>query len=71
MLNYIVSVLWAAWLRPQHPGFITVPVLLIDCVSVAVAFIPGEINTSLYCRLLSFTLPEGLPVCVTLSLTVM
>jgi sodium/potassium-transporting ATPase subunit alpha len=34
-------VLWAAWLRPDHPGFITVPILLVDCVSVAVAFIPG------------------------------
>ncbi|KAJ6489874.1 hypothetical protein C8R45DRAFT_1062204 [Mycena sanguinolenta] len=48
----IVS-LWAAWLRPNFPGFISVPSLLVDCVSVAVAFIP-----------------EGLPVCVTLSLTV-
>jgi len=47
------AVLWAAWLRVEHPGFITVPVLIIDCVSVAVAFIP-----------------EGLPFCVTMSLTV-
>ncbi|KAJ6544406.1 hypothetical protein B0H19DRAFT_300887 [Mycena capillaripes] len=49
----LIVILWAAWLRRDYPGFITVPVLLIDCVSVAVAFIP-----------------EGLPVCVTLSLTV-
>ncbi|KAJ7085621.1 hypothetical protein C8R43DRAFT_1244958 [Mycena crocata] len=49
----LIVILWAAWLRRYYPGFITVPVLLIDCVSVAVAFIP-----------------EGLPVCVTLSLTV-
>ncbi|KAJ7499921.1 hypothetical protein FB451DRAFT_1015261, partial [Mycena latifolia] len=49
----LIVVLWAAWLRRDYPGFITVPGLLIDCVSVAVAFIP-----------------EGLPVCVTLSLTV-
>ncbi|KAJ7227924.1 hypothetical protein C8J57DRAFT_1092819 [Mycena rebaudengoi] len=48
-----IVILWAAWLRRDYPGFITVPGLLIDCVSVAVAFIP-----------------EGLPVCVTLSLTV-
>lgn len=47
------AVAWAAWLRRDHPGFITVPVLIIDCVSVAVAFIP-----------------EGLPFCVTMSLTV-
>ncbi|KAF9263793.1 calcium ATPase [Marasmius fiardii PR-910] len=49
----IILILWAAWLRRDHPGFIPVPVLLIDLVSVAVAFIP-----------------EGLPICVTLSLTV-
>lgn len=49
----LIVILWAAWLRTSHPGFITVPILLVDCVSVAVAFIP-----------------EGLPVCVTLSLTV-
>ncbi|BGP49912.1 hypothetical protein JCM10450v2_005817 [Rhodotorula kratochvilovae] len=36
----LIVVLWAAWLRRDHPGFITVPVLIIDCVSVAVAFIP-------------------------------
>ncbi|KAJ7583582.1 hypothetical protein C8J56DRAFT_213171 [Mycena floridula] len=49
----IIVILWAAWLRRSHPDFISVPVLLIDVVSVAVAFIP-----------------EGLPICVTLSLTV-
>ncbi|KAJ7062790.1 hypothetical protein C8F01DRAFT_1230384 [Mycena amicta] len=48
-----IVILWAAWLRRDFPSFISVPGLLIDCVSVAVAFIP-----------------EGLPVCVTLSLTV-
>ncbi len=35
------AVLWAAWLRRDHPNFIPVPVLLINLVSVAVAFIPG------------------------------
>ncbi|KAK7054487.1 hypothetical protein VNI00_003685 [Paramarasmius palmivorus] len=49
----LIIILWAAWLRRDHPDFIPIPVLLIDLVSVAVAFIP-----------------EGLPVCVTLSLTV-
>ncbi|KAG7098125.1 hypothetical protein E1B28_000097 [Marasmius oreades] len=49
----VIIILWAAWLRKDHPGFINVPTLLIDLVSVAVAFIP-----------------EGLPICVTLSLTV-
>ncbi|KAF9487492.1 P-type ATPase-like protein [Pleurotus eryngii] len=36
-----IVILWAAWLRRDHPEFIPVPVLLIDCVSVAVVFIPG------------------------------
>ncbi|KAF8205169.1 hypothetical protein K438DRAFT_1818664 [Mycena galopus ATCC 62051] len=48
-----IVILWGAWLHRDFPGFISVPSLLVDCVSVAVAFIP-----------------EGLPVCVTLSLTV-
>ncbi|KAJ7438708.1 hypothetical protein B0H11DRAFT_1752553 [Mycena galericulata] len=49
----LIVILWASWLRRDFPSFINVPTLLVDCVSVAVAFIP-----------------EGLPVCVTLSLTV-
>ncbi|KAH8926651.1 calcium ATPase [Atractiella rhizophila] len=49
----LIVILWASWLRRVHPGFINVPTLLVDVVSVAVAFIP-----------------EGLPVCVTLSLTI-
>ncbi|KAK0488448.1 hypothetical protein IW261DRAFT_1580898 [Armillaria novae-zelandiae] len=52
-IDIIVVILWAAWLHRKFPDFISVPVLLIDLVSVAVAFIP-----------------EGLPIAVTLSLTV-
>ncbi|KZO92976.1 sodium-potassium ATPase [Calocera viscosa TUFC12733] len=47
----IIVILWGAWLHQAQPNFINVPTLLIDIVSVCVAFIP-----------------EGLPVCVTLSL---
>ena len=36
----VVIIVWAAWLRKSHPSWITVPILIIDCVSVAVAFIP-------------------------------
>lgn len=43
---------WAAFLRVKHPGFMTVSQLLINVVSLLVAF-----------------LPEGVPICVTLSLT--
>ncbi|TXT12929.1 hypothetical protein VHUM_01330 [Vanrija humicola] len=49
----LVIILWAAWLNPKHKGFIPPAALVIDIVSVMVAFIP-----------------EGLPVCVTLSLAV-
>ncbi|KAF2499010.1 calcium ATPase [Lophium mytilinum] len=36
----VVIIVWASWLRHSHPGWISVPVLIVDCVSVAVAFIP-------------------------------
>ncbi|KAJ2973346.1 hypothetical protein NQ176_g6662 [Zarea fungicola] len=36
----LVIILWSAWLRKDHPGFITVSGLIVSCVSVAVAFIP-------------------------------
>jgi hypothetical protein len=51
-----------------------VPVLLIDCVSVAVAFIPGAFSNSSFSTvddILIVMILEGLPICVTLSLTVM
>jgi len=39
MIILVISV-WAGWLRKDHPDWISVPVLIVDCVSVAVAFIP-------------------------------
>ncbi|KAK9320200.1 hypothetical protein V1517DRAFT_356108 [Lipomyces orientalis] len=36
----IVIIVWATWLRKDHPGWINVPMLVVSCVSVAVAFIP-------------------------------
>ncbi|KAG2166541.1 hypothetical protein VTO58DRAFT_111109 [Aureobasidium pullulans] len=36
----LVIIVWAAWLRKDHPGWISVPILIVDCVSIAVAFIP-------------------------------
>ncbi|KOS17404.1 Sodium/potassium-transporting ATPase subunit alpha-A [Escovopsis weberi] len=35
-----VVVIWAGWLRVRYPRWINVPTLIVDCVSVAVAFIP-------------------------------
>ncbi|KZS91530.1 sodium-potassium ATPase [Sistotremastrum niveocremeum HHB9708] len=36
----LIVILWAAWLRRSFPSYINVPNLLIDVVSVMVAFIP-------------------------------
>jgi len=49
----LVVVLWAAWLRHAHPGYLRTTQLLVNAMSVLIAVIP-----------------EGLPVSVTLSLTV-
>ncbi|KAF3904053.1 hypothetical protein ABW20_dc0103103 [Dactylellina cionopaga] len=38
--NAIVVGLWAGWLRKEHPNWISVPVLIVDIVSVAIAFVP-------------------------------
>ncbi|RDW70502.1 cation-translocating P-type ATPase [Aspergillus mulundensis] len=36
----IIVIIWAAYLRRDHPDFINVPALIVSCVSVGVAFIP-------------------------------
>lgn len=36
----VVLIIWGAWLRKDHPDFISVSALIVSCVSVAVAFIP-------------------------------
>lgn len=43
----LVIVVWAAWLRKDHPDWINVPTLIVDCVSVAVAFIPEGLPIAL------------------------
>ncbi|KAJ9117762.1 hypothetical protein QFC20_000040 [Naganishia adeliensis] len=42
----LVIILWGSWLNKKHKGFITVPVLIIDVVSVMVAFIPEGLPAS-------------------------
>lgn len=49
----IVIILWGAWLRKDHPRWINTSLLIVDVVSVCVAFVP-----------------EGLPMAVTISLTI-
>ncbi|KAH7305561.1 Na,H/K antiporter P-type ATPase [Stachybotrys elegans] len=36
----VVIIAWAAWLRHDHPDWMTPSILIVNCVSVAVAFIP-------------------------------
>lgn len=36
----IVIIVWSTWLRKDHPDWINVSTLIVDCVSVAIAFIP-------------------------------
>lgn len=43
----LVIILWAGWLRKDHPSWINVPTLIVDCVSVAIAFIPEGLPIAL------------------------
>ena len=56
MLAMIVAVIiiWAAWLRKSHPNWITVPVLIVDCVSVDVAFISESLPIAVTCKSYAF-----------------
>lgn len=43
----LIVVLWAAWLRKSHPDWIDAPLLIVSCVSAAVAFIPEGLPIAL------------------------
>ncbi|KAE8140924.1 hypothetical protein BDV38DRAFT_239623 [Aspergillus pseudotamarii] len=43
----VVVIVWATWLRVDHPDWINVPTLIVDCVSVAIAFIPEGLPIAL------------------------
>lgn len=45
--NIVVIVCWGAWLRKSHPHWITVAGLIVDIVTVAVAFIPEGLPIAL------------------------
>ncbi|GAW12866.1 hypothetical protein ANO14919_022370 [Xylariales sp. No.14919] len=49
MLTMIIIVLfvWGFWLRREHPDYISVPTLIVDIVSVAIAFIPEGLPIAL------------------------
>lgn len=44
-VSVVVIIVWAAWLRVDHPAFLNVSGLIVSVVSVSVAFIPeGQIH---------------------------
>lgn len=45
--NVVVIVCWGAWLRHDHPSWISVAGLIVDIVTVAVAFIPEGLPIAL------------------------
>lgn len=45
--SLLTDVLRAAYLRKSHPDWISVPLLIVDCVSVAIAFIPEGLPIAL------------------------
>jgi sodium/potassium-transporting ATPase subunit alpha len=45
--NIVVIVCWGAWLRHEHPDWISVSGLIIDIVTVAVAFVPEGLPIAL------------------------
>jgi len=53
----IVLILWGTWLRKDYPNWITVPNLIVDLVSIAVAFVPEGLPIALTATL---TITAGL-----------
>lgn len=47
VLAVIIVILWAAWLKKDHEDWISVSALIVDIVSVAVAFIPEGLPIAL------------------------
>ena len=64
----VIVIVWGAFIRRDHPGFINVPQLL---VRISELVILNDNNLVLQINFVSVCvafIPEGLPVCVTLSL---
>ncbi|KZV66047.1 sodium-potassium ATPase [Peniophora sp. CONT] len=70
MVAIIVVIVWAAWLRRDHPDYINVSALLIDIVSVMVAFIPEGLPIAVTISLakVAHTLSSHKVLCKSLSI---
>ncbi|CUA71243.1 sodium/potassium-transporting ATPase subunit alpha [Rhizoctonia solani] len=66
----IIVILWAAWLRRDYPNYINIPTLLIDVVSVMVAFIPEGLPVAITMSLakVAHTLSKKKVLCKSLSI---
>ncbi|KDR70264.1 hypothetical protein GALMADRAFT_255158 [Galerina marginata CBS 339.88] len=66
----LMVILWAAWLRKDHPDYINVSTLLIDVVSVMVAFIPEGLPVAVTLSLakVANTLSKKKILCKSLSI---
>jgi sodium/potassium-transporting ATPase subunit alpha len=53
LMNIIIIAVWAGYIRKTYPGYMPVNLLIVNIVSIAIAFVP-----------------EGLPVAITASLTI-
>lgn len=69
-LAILIVILWAAWLRRDHPDYINIPTLLIDVVSVMVAFIPEGLPVAITMSLakVAHTLGKKKVLCKSLSI---
>ncbi|EUC60331.1 sodium/potassium-transporting ATPase subunit alpha [Rhizoctonia solani AG-3 Rhs1AP] len=66
----IIVILWATWLRRVYPDYINIPTLLIDIVSVMVAFIPEGLPVAITMSLakVAHTLSQKKVLCKSLSI---
>jgi len=67
-ISLFFVILWGAWLNKKHNGFITVPNLIIDVVSVCVAFIPEGLPAcvTLSLAIIASTLAKSKVLCKSL-----
>ncbi|KAI0290823.1 sodium-potassium ATPase [Russula brevipes] len=70
LVAIIIVILWAAWLRHSYPNYIDTPALLIDIVSVMVAFIPEGLPVAVTLSLakVAHTLSKHKVLCKSLSI---
>ncbi|KAI0246247.1 sodium-potassium ATPase [Lactifluus subvellereus] len=70
LVAILIVILWAVWLRRSHPNYINTPSLLIDVVSVMVAFIPEglPIAVTLSLAKVAHTLSKHKVLCKSLSI---